>query len=77
MAKAFLTHWLPETETKPAKIKVSFEQKKSIVYSVSKFNCNQSIPRQAIEQFMLDSWMTVRPFFIGQLPNGDHCGVFK
>ena len=77
MAKAFLVRYLLETATKPDRIRVSFEQKKSIVYSVDKFNCNHPIPEQAIEQFMLDSWITVKPFIVGQLSNRDYCGVFK
>ena len=80
MAKAFLIKFLPATNTLPTRIKVDYPQIGSKIYSRDSFNPNcesLSIEAQAVERFCLDMGITVYPFTIGQLPNGDYCGVWN
>lgn len=77
--KAFLIKYLPATNYAPARIKVIYPQHIPKTYSRDSFNPNcesKSIEAQAIERFCLDSGITVNQFVVGQLPNGDHCGVW-
>ncbi len=75
--KAFQVRYLGCTQTKPARLSVSYPQNGHKLYSVDSFNGDNCIYRQAIERFMLDNGLTVNAFVVGQLPNGDHAGVFS
>ena len=77
--KAFLVKWIGFTETKPSRLRVSYPQNGFKFYSVDSFKDidGLTIQHQAIERFMLDNGLTVNPFIVGQLPNGDYCGVFS
>lgn len=77
--KAFLIKILPPTKTLPTRLKVQYPQKKSITFNLNNSSNINDYCSKAIESFMLISWMTIpeENILIGQLPNGDYCGVYN
>ena len=71
--KAFSIKKLGYTNTLPNRVKVSYPQNGSKTYS----NSSDKPLSVFIDQFCLDNGLTVHPYTIGQISNGDYVATWN